>query len=54
MIPYLEKKSNSMANLVSIRNILTIRCDISKKSVKKLAVVRDFEKSSTDLGGTQY
>ena len=51
MIPYLEKKSNIMANLVSIRNILTIRYDISKKSVKKLAVVRDFEKSSTDLGG---
>ena len=51
MILRLEKKSNIRPNRVSIRNILTIRYDITKKPVLKLATVQDFEKSFNDRDG---
>ena len=38
-------------NRVSIRNILTIRYDITAKTVKKSATVQDFKKSFNDQGG---
>ena len=44
MIYNLEKKSNIKLNLSSIKNILTVRYDITKNPVKKLAIVKDFEK----------
>ena len=45
MIYNLEKKSNIKLNLSSIKNILTVRYDITKNPMKKLAIVEDFEKS---------
>ena len=50
MIYNLEKKSKTKLNLSSIKNILTIRYDITKNPTKKLAVVKDFEKSLIDQG----
>jgi len=44
------KKSKTKLNLSSIKNILTIRYDITKNPTKKLAVVKDFEKSLIDQG----
>ena len=50
MIYNLEKKSNIKLNLSSIKNILTVRYDITKNPVKKLAIVKDFEKQLIDQG----
>ena len=50
MIYNLEKKSNIKLNLSSIKNILTVRYDITKNPVKKLAIVKDFEKPLIDQG----
>ena len=50
MIYNLEKKSNIKLNLTSIKNILTVRYDITKNPVKKLAIVKDFEKQLIDQG----
>ncbi len=52
MISYLEKKSKNRLNLISIRNILTLRYDIiTEKPARKLATVQDFKKSFNDQGG---
>ena len=50
MIYNLEKKSNIKLNLSSIKNILTVRYDITKNPVKKLAIIKDFEKPLIDQG----
>ena len=50
MIYNLEIKSNIKLNLSSIKNILTVRYDITKNPVKKLAIVKDFEKPLIDQG----
>ena len=47
----MEKKNKIRVKPVSIRNILTIRYDITEKPVKKPARIEDFKKSLNDQGG---
>ena len=51
MLQYLKKKSNIKLNPVSIRNILTVRYDITEKPIKKPATIQDFKKSFNDQVG---
>ena len=47
----MEKKNKIRVKPVSIRNILTIRYDITEKTVNKPATILDFKKSFNDQGG---
>ncbi len=47
----MEKKKITELDPISIRNILTIRYDVSEKSVKKLATKEDFKKPLFDNRG---
>ena len=54
MIYNLEKKSKTKLNLSSIKNILTIRYDITKNPTKKLAVVKDFENWASSMSPMKH
>ncbi len=47
----MEKKNKIRVKPVSIRNILTIRYDITEKTVNKPATIQDFKNSFNDQGG---
>ena len=47
----MEKKNKIRVKPVSIRNILTIRYDITEKTVNKPATTLDFKRSFNDQGG---
>ena len=47
----MKKKNKIRVNPVSIRNILTIRYDITEKPVKKPATIEDFKRSLNDQDG---
>ena len=47
----MKKKNKIRVNPVSIRNILTIRYDITEKPVKKPATIEDFKESLNDQDG---
>ena len=52
MILYLEKQSKMKLNKISVRNILTLRYDITtEKPARKLATAQDFKGSFNDEGG---
>ena len=52
MILYLKKQSKMKLNQISVRNILTLRYDITtEKPARKLATAQDFKGSFNDEGG---